>query len=247
MSADATPALRVDWGEGLAWLTLNRPRAANALNAELQTALVSALAQADQDASIRAIVLAASGGKVFSAGADLKEHADRPLAQARLLRRRQLRDTTLALAAVGKPVIACVRGKAIGAGAMLALLADELVCAPDVTLSLPEIHLGSASPLAIAVIMSRANRRTAYRLVQTGEVIGAAEGLALGLVDRVTGPQGGVEALARERAQCLGALPSRPHGQNRRWMNRGLIAEIEAATGPYSDQIDRENDAATTG
>jgi enoyl-CoA hydratase/carnithine racemase len=243
IDAAATPVLLIERRERVLWLRLNRPRSANALNEALQQSLVSALGEADRDPGIGAVVLCASGGRVFSAGADLKEFSDLPLAQARRRRRSLLRATLLALCDVGKPVLACVEGKAVGAGCMLALLADEVHLADQAAFSMPEIALGTASPLAISLVRARAGHRVAIRMVQTGEVITAPRALELGLADDVS-ELAGLEAAVAEAAGRLAGLPLRAWRQNRRWLMRDLRAEIVLATGEFSDWIDQDNEGA---
>jgi len=240
-TAAPEPVLLRSLRDGVQWLTLNRPRAANAMSRALQTELVSALMAADADPAVRAIVISAAGGRVFSAGADLKELSDMPTPALRALRRALLRDTLLALTDVGKPLLTCVEGKAIGAGCMLALLADETLASETAAFSLPEIGLGTASPLAVSIIMERGNRRLAYRMVQQGEIFDAGPALEAGLVDAIYPAEQLVEAVQR-RAQKLGQIATRPHAQNRRWMYRRIRADIAAATGAYGEWIDRDNE-----
>lgn len=238
-----SPALLVEHRDRVAWLRLNRPRAANALNEALHQALVSALAEAQADPSVIAVVLCASGGRVFSAGADLKEFAELDALVARRRRRALLRDTLLALCDFGKPVVASVEGKAIGAGAMLALLADHCLLGPQASLSMPEIGLGSASPMAISVVMSRAGRDVAIRMVQAGEVIEARSAVELGLADQVV-EAAGLEPGAGQAAERLGSVSLRAYRQNRRWMVRHLRSEISEAAGAFSEWIDQDNQGA---
>ena len=128
-------------------LRFNRPAKANALNEALQDALVAALERPAPAA--KAIVLAAEGEKVWSAGADLKEFAELDKPAAGRKRRALLRRTLLAVANCRLPVVAAVHGKCLGAGAMIALLADELVMAKGAELGLPEIHHGMPTPVEI--------------------------------------------------------------------------------------------------
>lgn len=228
----------------VAWLRLNRPRSANALNEAVQTGLVAALRAADRDPETVAVVLCAAGGRVFSAGADLKEFSDRPALEARRLRRALLRDTVLALCDFGKPLVACVEGKAVGGGAMLALLADEIHLGERASLSMPEIGLGSASPLALSIVRARAGQVAAQRMVQKGESIDASLAVQLGLADRVSALSS-LEAGAGEAARDLGRVSLRAYRQNRRWMYRALRSEILAATGEFSDWIDQDNEGAS--
>jgi enoyl-CoA hydratase/carnithine racemase len=237
------PVLTVEHRDRVAWLRLNRPRAANALNESLHQALISALSDAQARPSVTAVVLCASGGRVFSAGADLKEFAELDGLVARRRRRALLRDTLLAFCDFDKPVVACVEGKAIGAGAMLALIADHCLLESQATLSMPEIGLGSASPMAVSVVMGRAGRDVAIRMVQAGEVIDARTAVDLRLADQVVEAPG-LEPEADRMAVRLGSVSLRAYRQNRRWIYRNLRSEIIEAAGEFSNWIDQDNQGA---
>ena len=209
-------------------LVLDRPRSANALDAALQRALVEALGAANADPGIRAVVLAAAGDRVFSAGADLKEFSELDAVEAHALRRECLRATLLALATFDKPLVAVVRGKAIGAGCMLALLADEVHAATQASFSLPEIRIGMATPVGAVIVAARGGRRIAQHMTLTGEPVDAQAALAVGLVDAVHGADRLDEA-SMARAHALAALAGPSYAQNKHWINSGLCAEIARA------------------
>ncbi len=213
--------LRAEARDGVLWLILDRPKV-NALDAALERALIAALTAAATDASVRAVVLSSGNERIFSAGADLKE----PIEPA--LRAQLLLDTLIAIAACPKPVIACVAGKAIGAGAMIALLADEVVCGPGGAFSLPEIQHDMPTPLGAAVIAARAPRALVQMLVQAGEPLGAAAAQAASLVVEIAA-QEALEGVAQARAARLGALPARSYAGNKAWINTPLIATLRAA------------------
>jgi len=209
-------------------LTLDRPHAANALDSKLQRALLQALADASAAAGIGAVLLAAAGERVFSAGADLKEFSELDVGAARHLRRELLRASLLALAGFDKPLVAVVRGKAIGAGCMFALLADEVHAATEASFSLPEIRLGSPTPVGAVIVAARGGRRAALHMTLSGEAVDARTARDFGLVDALHAAdqlhEAGV-ARARALAQCGG--PAYAH--NKRWINAGLCAEISRA------------------
>jgi enoyl-CoA hydratase/carnithine racemase len=209
-------------------LTLNRPAAANALDSALQGALVAALAAAAGDADIRAVVLTAAGERNFSAGADLKEWAELERGVASRKRRALLRRTLLAVLDFPKPLVAAVQGRALGAGCMLALLADEVVAVDTAQLGLPEIKLGMPTPLGFAVAAARAGSAVARRLVQTGAPLAAGEALAHGLIDEVT-DTARLAAAAQARGRALAGLPGHAYRANKSWINRALRAQVEAA------------------
>lgn len=215
--------LRVEELEGgVRRLTLDRPQAANALNEALHDALVAALDDAARDATC-AVLLDAAGGRAFSGGADLRESFEGlDIEQAKRRRRALLLRTLASFAGFPKPLVAFVQGKAVGAGVMLALLADVLVMAQGATLSMPEAAIGLPSPLGIAVIEARGGRACAFRLVQKGEVIGAEEALRLGLADAVAED-------ARPHAARLAAIDAHAFAVNKSWMTTTLRAALPRA------------------
>ena len=226
--------LRQERRDGVLWLTLDRPRAANALNGELQRALIAALAQAATDAATRAVVLASTSARIFSAGADLKEdwHADP--ATARRMRADMLLETLFAFAGFPKPLIAAVTGKAIGAGVMLAFLADEIICAPDAEFSLPEIHHDMPTPLGATIIAARAPHAMVHKLVQVGEVMDAVAVLRASLIAEIL-PADLLQQGAQARAARLGALPARAYAGNKVWINATLRNALRAAAAHGAD------------
>jgi enoyl-CoA hydratase/carnithine racemase len=208
-------------------LTLNRPAAANALSSALHDALVAALAEAACNDRVRAVVLGATGERVFSAGADLKEFAEIDTGEAMLRRRELLLRSLLALLDFPKPLVCAVQAKAIGAGFMLALAADEVLATESASFGFPEIAFGLPSPMGAAMIAARSSRLAVQRLIQGGQTIDAAEALALGLIDGVT-ERNTLGKQARTRAST--ALAGRAYAGNKQWINRDLRRQIiEAA------------------
>jgi enoyl-CoA hydratase/carnithine racemase len=217
-------------------LTMDRPKVANALNRALQDALVSSLEGAGRDASVRAVLLTGAGGRVFSAGADLREELAESPGEARVARRELLLRSLLAVLDCPRPLIAVVRGKAIGAGAMLALLSDEVLMEEGASLSLPEIALGMASPIGVAAVAARGGRAAAQALVQAGEPIGAASAKVAGLADAVH-PDATLDEAAAERAARLGGFDPAAYAANKSWMNaplrKALVRAAEHAAGVH--------------
>lgn len=210
---------------GIRRLTLDRPQAANAMNRALHEALVAALDAAARDGAVRAILLAGAGGRVFSAGADLREDLG---PETRPLRRALLMRSLLAVLDTPKPLIAVIRGKAVGGGAMLALLADEVLMERGASFSMPELGFGLPSPIGAAIIAARGGRRMAHALVQAGETVGAEAALAAGLADSVR-DEAELDEWALARARRLGAAPQAAFAVNKAWMNATLREALHRA------------------
>ncbi|KAG2128511.1 ClpP/crotonase-like domain-containing protein [Suillus bovinus] len=164
---------------GVALITLNRPKALNALNAAHFQDISDAMKEADEDASVGAMVLTGSE-RAFAAGADIKEMKDKSFAEAYTTN--FLADWEV-ITKLNKPVIAAVSGYALGGGLELALQADILLAAPSAQLGQPEVNLGvipgggGTQRLARLIGKSRA-----MELVLTGRIIGADEAERWGIV-----------------------------------------------------------------
>jgi enoyl-CoA hydratase/carnithine racemase len=197
-------------------LTLNRPEKANAMNEAMQDSLVAHLSGS------KAVVIAAAGAKVFSAGADLKEFSELDRGVAAKKRRELLKRTLNVILDHPGPLVVAVQGKALGAGAMLALLADELVMADTAELGLPEIRHGIPTPVGYAIVAARGGMSVARRMVQDGEPIGP------GLADFVTDIDS-VRAKSLERARTLAAQPADAYRINKKYINAPLKAALAAA------------------
>src|SRR5699024_6914965 len=138
----STPAsydtIVVDYSDGVATITLNRPDALNALNLQVLEDVTAAAAAADADDSVRAIILTGAG-KAFAAGADIKQMASLDFATAY---RKNWFAGWSRLAEVSKPIIAAVNGFALGGGCELAMMADVLIASDKAKFGQPEINLG---------------------------------------------------------------------------------------------------------
>ncbi len=199
-------------------LTLNRPEKANAMNEAMQRLFVEHLVNSKE----KAVLLTAAGAKIFSAGADLKEFSELERGVAAKRRRALLQRTLEAILDFPKPLVAAVQGKALGAGAMLGLLADELVMAETAELGLPEIKHGIPTPVGYAIVAARAGMAVARRMVQDGETIG------VGLADFVS-DAGQLKDKALERARILSALPADAYRINKQFINAPLKAALAVA------------------
>ena len=189
---------------GVARITLARPPL-NILTIAMMEEIASALAWAGTLPGLKAVLVEASG-KAFSAGVDVEDHrGDRvkPMLEAfhRIFRR--LHDLECV-------TVAAVQGAALGGGAELATFCDLVVAADTATLGQPEITVGVIAPIAVLHYPLRVGPQRALQLLLSGRVLGAAEALTIGLVDRVVPAAGlaaAVEAeLARFTAQSAAIL-----------------------------------------
>ena len=169
-------------------LTLASPPA-NALSLAMMAALKAEIERAGEDASVRVVVIAASG-KVFCAGHDLKEltahraDADR----GRAFFERTFADCSAlmqAIVACPKPVIAEVDGLATAAGLQLVATCDLAVASHEATFCTPGVHIGLFCSTPMVALSRNASRKQAMEMLLTGETIDAATAKEFGLVNRV--------------------------------------------------------------
>ncbi len=164
-------------------ITLNRPKALNALNDALMNELGQALAGFDADEGIGAIVIA-GGDKAFAAGADIgamKDRGYRDVYMGEFVTRNWER-----MKSVRKPVIAAVAGYALGGGCELAMMCDIVIAAEGARFGQPEIKLGIIPGAGGTQRLPRAvGKAKAMDLVLTGRMMDAAEAERAGLVSRV--------------------------------------------------------------
>lgn len=163
-------------------ITLNRPRALNALNDALSREVLAAAQDFDADAGIGAIVITGSE-RVFAAGADIKEMAEKSVSE---MYRAEWFSAWDDLARVRTPLIAAVAGYAFGGGCELALLCDFIIAGDNAQFGQPEITLGVIPGMGGSQRLTRAiGKAKAMDMVLTGRTMAAAEAERSGLVARV--------------------------------------------------------------
>ncbi|SAM85786.1 probable enoyl-CoA hydratase precursor, mitochondrial [Ustilago bromivora] len=167
---------------GVTLITLNRPKALNALNSALFHELNEATEIADNDPSISAIVLTGSE-KAFAAGADIKEMKDKQYADAY---KTNFLGHWTKLALVRKPIIAAVSGFALGGGCELAMMCDIILASPTANFGQPEINLGVIPGAGGTQRLTKAvGKSTAMEMVLTGRNLSADDAERRCLISRV--------------------------------------------------------------
>ncbi len=173
-------------------LTLNRPQALNALNAQLTREVAAALAAFEADADVGCVVLTGSS-RAFAAGADIKEMA--PQSYMDVFKGDLFAAFEHAVSAFRKPLIAAVAGHALGGGCELAMLCDFIIAADNAKFGQPEINLGVMPGIGGSQRLTRfVGKSKAMDMCLTGRTMDAAEAERSGLVSRVVP----VEALLDE-------------------------------------------------
>ncbi|HVC91838.1 MAG TPA: enoyl-CoA hydratase-related protein [Acidobacteriaceae bacterium] len=183
--------------DGIAFLTLNRPKVLNALNAGTLLELRAAIQTVRDDASIRATILTGAGEKAFAAGADIQELAAVNAAEGREL---ALRGQAVfrSIETCGKPVIACINGYALGGGCELALACTLRIASENAKLGQPEVKLGLIPGYGGTQRLARlVGKGVALHMILTAEILSAADALRVGLINEVIAPD---QLLARGEA-----------------------------------------------
>jgi enoyl-CoA hydratase len=190
----------------VATITLNRPRVLNALNATMLRELDEAFAAVQIDPVVRVILLRGAGGKAFAAGADISELAAVDASSGEQFAGRAQR-IFRRIETLGKPVIACIEGFALGGGCELAMACTLRLASDTARLGQPEIKLGIIPGYGGTQRLPRlVGRGAALKLLLTGNIIDAAEALRIGLVDEVV-PSDSLIARAIELALQIAAMP----------------------------------------
>ena len=172
----------VDKRDSVGLITLNRPKALNALNQQVIEELNRALAQFDGDGEIGAVILTGSE-KAFAAGADIKEMAEKDFA---LAYNSDFIAPWQMIASHRKPIIAAVAGYALGGGCELAMMCDIIIAADNAKFGQPEINLGTIPGAGGTQRLTRAiGKSKAMEMVLTGRMMDAAEAERSNLVCRV--------------------------------------------------------------
>src|SRR6266700_5245692 len=216
--------VRVEIDQAVAVIRLDRPPM-NALNAQVQDEIAAAAAQVTADQAIRAAVIY-GGEKVFAAGADIKEMADASYSQMSAGTRR-LQESFTAVAKIPKPVVAAVTGYALGGGLELALCADFRVAGESARVGQPEILLGIIPGAGGTQRLPRlVGPSRAKDIVYTGRFVGAAEALAIGLVDKVV-PDAAVYQAAQDLVRRYASGPAIALRAAKQAIDEGLDVDLD--------------------
>lgn len=202
-----------------ALVTIDRPRARNALSPGVVQGLLQAIERAEADPQARVLVLTGAGEKVFCAGGDLGQMGDGGFLAGHEGRRAY---ATLLSRVQGcrKPTVARVNGHALAGGLGLVLACDLAVAAEHAEFGTPEIDVGLFPMMMMALLQRHVGRKRALELVMTGDRLPAREALALGLLNRV--------ALAAELDGVVGALAGKLAGKSQAVLALGKRAFFTA-------------------
>jgi enoyl-CoA hydratase len=202
----ATEAVITEVAGRVATVTINRPDKLNALNTAVREAFIETLGTLGTDPDVRVVIVTGAGEKAFVAGADIGEFERRTALDQFMVSR--CATVFSATAAFPKPLIAAINGFCLGGGCELALACDIRIASATARLGQPEVNLaiipggGGTQRLARLVGVGQA-----FKLIYSGEMIGADEALRIGLVEEVVAPE---HLMARARALAASIATKSP-------------------------------------
>jgi len=198
----AAEPVRYEARDGIAILTLDRPDVLNAMNNAMRVQLLEIFTRLRTDDAIKVVVITGSGERAFCAGADIREFLEPPT-PTHFREARKRVDFRAEMERCTQPIIAAIRGFALGGGLELALACDIRIAADDAQLGLTEINLaiipGGGGTQRLPRLVGRGK---ALEMILTGMRVPAAEALRIGLVERVV-PVAELMPAARALAQQI--------------------------------------------
>ena len=210
--------ITVETRDAVTLITLDRPKALNALNSQVLEELIDAFAAYQGDESQLCAVLTGSGDKAFAAGADIKEMSEKASADF------YLDDffspwTSEIVKKTRKPWIAAVNGFALGGGCELAMMADFIIASENAKFGQPEIKLGVAPGMGGSQRLTKAiGKSKAMEMCLTGRMMDAEEAERSGLVARVV-PHDDLMAEAMKTAETIASMPAMAAMVNKEMVN----------------------------
>lgn len=175
--------------DGIGIVTINRPKALNALNVETINELNRMFENLENDDSVKAVILTGSGEKSFVAGADITEMQKMSAAEGRAWGKKA-QAVFSRIENLPKPVIAAVNGYALGGGCEISMACDIRIASEKAKFGQPEVTLGILPGFGGTQRLPRlVGKGRAKEILFTGDMIDAAEAYRIGLVNKVTAPE----------------------------------------------------------
>lgn len=220
--------LIVDHANGVTTVTMNRPEKKNAANGAMWNELLAVARAIGSDDTVRAVVLTGAGG-AFCSGADVSGMADGEKQMHQLASMRHISDVCMAWYRLPQPVVAKVRGVAVGAGLNLALVCDMVVA--DETARFSEIFAKRGLTIDFGGSWSlprRVGMHRAKEMALLAEIYSAPEAAEMGLVNRVV-PAAELDAFVDDWASRLAGGPPIALAMTKRLLNNSLNVTLEEA------------------
>ena len=212
----------VETRDRVARIEFNRPDKKNALSPGMYAAVAQALAAADADAGVRAVLIHGQAG-CFTSGNDVRDFLELERAPGASPASGFLR----AISSAQKPLVAAVGGPAIGVGTTMLLHCDLVYAAPGARLQLPFVPLGLLPEAASSLLLPRlAGYQRAAELLLLGRPFSAEQALAAGIVTAIV-PEGELLERARQAALALAALPPASVRMTKALMKREAAGAVQ--------------------
>lgn len=228
--------------EGIAYITINRPQAMNALNCDVLDELTAAFTEVANDEAVKAAILTGEG-KAFVAGADIAQMNQMNASEGRamIIKGHNLMNF---MESIEKPIIAAVNGFALGGGCELAMACDFRVASEKAKFGQPEVNLGIIPGFGGTQRLPRlVGKAMGKYLIMTAEMINAEEAYRIGLVEKVAAPE---ELIAKceEIAKTIMSKAPIAIAAAKTAVNNGYgldmktasAFEIETFTGPFASE-----------
>jgi enoyl-CoA hydratase len=197
--------LKLEKKNAIAYVTVDRPKVLNALNMATMQELWQVFSELKEDKQVRVVILTGSGEKAFVAGADINELAKNNPVEAKAYTHKGQAAVDL-IENLGKPVIACINGFALGGGCEIAMACTMRLASENAKLGQPEVKLGIIPGYGGTQRLPRlVGTGLALQILLTGEMVSAQEAHRIGLVNEVV-PAGRLLARAEEIAQKIIAM-----------------------------------------
>jgi len=234
-----TDRVLLETSNGVLTLTMNRPEKKNALTRDMYQALADGVKEADENASIGAVLIQANGD-MFTAGNDLNDFAAVNRGDAEAERARAHGNPLLeALVEAKTPIVAAVNGRAVGIGTTMLLHCDLVYVSEDVLLTTPFVNLALVPEAASSLTLpARIGHVRAFAMFVLGEPVDAAKAVAWGIANAVV-PRGELRAHARTAAEAIAAKPSSAVRLTKALMRdpATLAARLEREGGHFAAQL----------
>jgi 2-(1,2-epoxy-1,2-dihydrophenyl)acetyl-CoA isomerase len=239
MDGGSKQAVMLSVADGIATITLNRPAALNALNAEMVTGLGEAVMAAGADANVRVVVI--TGGEHFMAGGDIKWFKDQLDAEPdKTVIEREfeafihpVHEVIKAMRVMPKPIVAAIRGACAGFGVSLAAACDLAIAADDAFFTLAYCHIGVSPDGGSTYALPRAvGMKRAFEIALLGDRFDAATAKAAGLINQAV-PVAAFDDAVKKLVDRLAIGPTHVYGNTKALLNASLDASL-------ADQLDAE-------
>jgi enoyl-CoA hydratase len=222
----------------VAFVSIDNQKKLNSLSSEVMAQFTEAFRHLSADPALRAVVLSGAGGKAFIGGANIDEMAQVTGPEAGRAFIQKVHGCCQAIRDLPVPVIAAIDGWCLGAGLEVAAACDMRLCSDRAQFGMPEVRLGIPSVVEAALLPALIGWGRTRRILMTGEIFGASEALAWGLVEEVylqATLEVGVDDLLTKLLEAEPRAVQLQKALIRQWEDLPLTAAIAAGVEAFAD------------